>query len=239
MAKKLRILICDDDAQVRRSLAEYVKKLGVQLEVPVQIETFSDGEQLVECCEEAVDFAFLDIEMPMMDGLEAARELRRKDSGVCIVFTTNHEKYAIQGYEVGAWRYMLKPLQEERFFREMTEPFRAAVRSLGKSFCIKGSNGLYCIEPEQLVYVETLPNHQIMVHTRRESFTANSSIRAMEQQADPARFFRCHNSFLINLQYVARIGSDVILKDGSVVPISRYRRTELLKRFTAYLGGKL
>lgn len=239
MAEKIRVLVCDDELSVRRQIVSYVEKLCARLGAQAQIWTFSDGEQLVAHCDEAVDFAFLDIEMPVMDGLEAARELRRKDSGVCIVFMTNYEKYAIRGYEVGAWRYMLKPLQEEIFLREMEEPFRSALRSAGRCFCIKGSNGLYCVEPEQLIYAETLPNHQIAVHTRREVFTAGSSLRALEQQADPARFFRCHNAFLINFQYVARIGNELSLKDGSVVPISRYRRAELLKRFTAYLGGRL
>lgn len=239
MSDKLRVLICDDDRQVREQVGTLVRKLCETLSVQAEILLFSDGAQMLEHSDEAADFAFLDIEMPVMDGLEAARDLRRRDSGVCIVFMTNHEKYAIRGYEVGAWRYLLKPVREEVFFREMLGPFQTAAQSARQSICIKGTDGIYCIEPEQLIYVETLPNHQVAVHTRREVFTANTSIRAVEQQVDGERFFRCHNSFLVNFQYVARIGTELTLKDGSTVPISRYRRAELLQRFTAYLGGKL
>lgn len=239
MADKLRVLVCDDDPGVREQIVALVRELCAS--VPVQVETtaFSDGALLLENYEEAANFAFLDIEMPIMDGLEVARELRRRDSGICIVFMTNHEKYAIRGYEVGAWRYLLKPVQPERFLREMQAPFQEAAQAVQRSLCVKGTDGLYCIEPGQLLYAETLPNHQVALHLRREVLTANTSIRALEAQLDETAFFRCHNSYLINFQYVARIGGELVMKDGSCVPVSRHRRAELLQRFTAYLGGKL
>lgn len=239
MADKLRVLVCDDDARVREKVSALVRQLCAALPVQVEISAFSDGAQLLENYDEAANFAFLDIEMPIMDGLEVARELRRRDSGICIVFMTNHEKYAIRGYEVGAWRYLLKPVHSEVFLREMQPPFQEAAQAMQHSLCVKGTDGLYCIEPGQLVYAETLPNHQVAIHLRRGVLTANTSIRALEEQLDGTAFFRCHNSFLINFQYVARIGSELLMKDGSAVPISRSRRTELLQRFTAYLGGKL
>lgn len=239
MANRLRVLVCDDDAGIREQVARLVEELCAALPVPVQVAVFSDGAQLLEHYDETADFAFLDIEMPLMDGLEVARELRRRDSGICIVFMTNHEKYAIRGYEVGAWRYLLKPVRQEDFLRELRPPFQAAAEAIQKSLCVRGTDGIYCVEPGQLLYAETLPNHQVALHLRREVVTANTSIRALETQLDPASFFRCHNSFLVNFQYVARIGAELAIKDGSAVPISRHRRTELLQRFTAYLGGKL
>lgn len=239
MADRLRVLVCDDDARVRETVSALVRQLCAALPVQVEISAFSDGAQLLENYDEAANFAFLDIEMPIMDGLEVARELRRRDSGICIVFMTSHEKYAIRGYEVGAWRYLLKPVRSEDFLRELQPPFQEAAQAMQHSLCIKSTDGLYCIEPGQLVYAETLPNHQVAVHLRHGVVTANTSIRALEDQLDSASFFRCHNSFLVNFQYVARIGAELGMKDGSAVPISRSRRAELLQRFTAYLGGKL
>jgi DNA-binding LytR/AlgR family response regulator len=236
---KLRVLVCDDDAAVRKSVCALILELCARLETQAEIEVCSDGAQILEKYDGTVDFAFLDIEMPLIDGLEAARELRRRDREVCIVFMTNHEKYAIRGYEVGAWRYLLKPLERNKFFREMEVPFQQAVQKRQQKVCIKGPDGIYCIDPGQVVYMETLPNHQVAVHTRGEQLTANTSIRALEDQLSDASFFRCHTSFLINFQYVACIGSELTMKDGAVIPISRYRRNELLQRFTAYLGGKL
>ncbi len=239
MADRLRILVCDDDAGIRETVVGLVRELCGMIPVQAEIAVFSDGAQLLEHYDKAADFAFLDIEMPLMDGLEVARELRRRDSGICIVFMTNHEKYAIRGYEVGAWRYLLKPVRRDVFLQEMLAPFEAAAETMQHTLCVKGAEGIYCIEPGQLLYAETLPNHQVAVHLRQETLTANTSIRALESQLDGASFFRCHNSFLVNFQYVARIGMELTLKDGSSVPISRHRRAELLQRFTAYQGGKL
>lgn len=239
MENKLRVLVCDDDASVRETVIQLVRELCESIPVPVETEVYSDGAQLLEHYNKAASFAFLDIEMPLLDGLEVARELRRHDSGICIVFMTSHEKYAIQGYEVGAWRYLLKPVERSTFMQEMQAPFQAAAEAVQRTLCVRGPDGIYCIEPGQLLYAETLPDHQVAIHLRREVLTANTSIRALEAQLDSASFFRCHNSFLVNFQYVARIGAELGLKDGSAVPISRYRRAELLQRFTAYLGGKL
>ena len=105
-----RIAIVEDDAECREQLREYVEHYGQENREELEVLCFSDGAELVEGYRPVYDLLLLDIEMPNLDGMTAARRIRQVDSDVLIVFITNMAKYAISGYEVEAPGFMLKPV---------------------------------------------------------------------------------------------------------------------------------
>lgn len=121
--KTLKIALCDDDTSSISRTEAYIRKICQGNTVSIEFYRFKDGAALLDNYPKELDLLFLDIEMPFVNGVEMAREIRRRDTHVVVVFMSNFEKYAIQGYEVGAWRYLLKPVTWERFQKELQIPF--------------------------------------------------------------------------------------------------------------------
>ena len=109
----MRIAVCDDEEKFRNQARDMVDKLAGSLDVVV--DAYSDGNQLLAAFDKKpYDVLFLDIEMPVMDGITLAKKLRERSDSIYIVFLTGHVEYALEGYEVNALRYLTKPVQEEK-----------------------------------------------------------------------------------------------------------------------------
>ena len=237
--KKLRVGICDDDSQSLSAVKDLLLRLGQELNIAFEILEFADGADLVESYPQDLSLLFLDIEMPFLNGLETAREIRDRDAQVTLVFMSNYEKYAIHGYEFGAWRYLLKPVTWEKFERELRRPIEALSRKDTEFLYVKNSEGVFSLPYDDLYYAETNYKKNVDLHLSSRIMECYQSLTALETQLTGHSFFRCHSGFLVNLAYVSHIGKDSLtLRDGSKIPVSKHRRKELMAAFLDY-GGKL
>ena len=105
--EKVKFIICDDDAEIVKQLTDYIERLCREIGTLYTISSYTDGELFISHYKEKADIIFMDVEMPIMSGMEAAELLRQTDKGVTLVFTTSFEKYAIKGYSVNAYRYKI------------------------------------------------------------------------------------------------------------------------------------
>lgn len=108
--KMIRIAIVEDETVYKEQLIEYLKEFEQERSETLKIDTFSDGDEIVENYQAQFDIILMDIQMNFMDGMSAAEEIRKIDSEVVIIFITNLAQYAIKGYEVDALDYILKPI---------------------------------------------------------------------------------------------------------------------------------
>ncbi len=235
--EKISIIICDDDRAAAESLAGQLQALCPQYQVDPEIQLFTDGLQLTENWPKAVDLVFLDVEMPLMDGISAGREIRRWDEQVTILFTTSHASYAVNGYEVNAYRYLLKPITTDALQKALERKLPQLVAEKGSRIYIRLDEGVKCLNPGEILFVETAQNHRVSVHLKSETISAYKNLNEFEARLTDGRFFKCHASFLINLDHIVRFDKNAIeMSDGCVIPVSKHRKKALMDAMLSRAG---
>lgn len=165
------------------------------------------------------DILLLDIEMGNMNGVELAGKIRQNDENVQLIFITGFPDFIAEGYEVSALHYLMKPVLPEKLYAVLN---RAAsnLSKVEKRLRVVHDRQTDLIPLSRILYVEAQKQY-VLVHTEEETFRMKASLSETENALDEF-FFKCQRSFLVNLQYVARIKSGcVVMKNGEEVPISR------------------
>lgn len=205
----LSVAICDDEPAVCREIEEL---LAGQL-----VRAYERGE---------ADFqiVFLDIKMQAMNGISAAREIRNCDEKVLIVFITSSAEYVFRGYEVKAFRYILKTELHQAFrkiFEECMEELRAD--SL-RRFSFRLGADTVTLDLRDILYFES-NRRQITVHVKTEQYTFYGKLDDIEQELKGQDFVRCHQSFLVNAKQIKIVGGNALtLLSGETLPVSKSRR---------------
>lgn len=231
-----RIAICDDNHNMLDEMAQMCGDILSQKETAHEIRTFDSSEKLLDsiCAGESYDLLILDIQMDGMSGMELAHRLRSINNRVSIIFVTACDGYLLEGYEVQPIYFLLKPINKQRLeaaiMLDLTlnhSPKNIAVRIGGKNISLVLS---------EIVYIESY-NHQLAIHTTSAEQTVYSSLTAMERQLPANEFSRCHNSYLVRLEFVGEIcRNEVTLRNGIRLPIGRQYFKTFQQDFIAYMN---
>jgi DNA-binding LytR/AlgR family response regulator len=234
--RMIRIAVAEDDPRYTEQLCRYIEAYGKESGHTFSVTTYPDGDILVEEYRSQFDIVFLDVDMPIMDGLTAAEQIRRMDQKVILIFLTNMAQHAIRGYAVDAMDYVLKGVSYDGFSQRLGR----AVQRLDKrdrtylTVPIKG--GMMKVDAEDIYYVES-QGHQLVFHTRGGEIQSNGTMRSMEETLGPLNFYRCNNGYLVNLGHVDGVQNGCALVRGEQLLISRPRRAAFLEALTDYVGG--
>ncbi len=232
----MRIAVAEDDLSARKQTIKYFRRFQEDTGILMDITEFSDGKELVKDYHPCYDLIFLDIEMKEMDGLEAARIIRRLDERVMLVFLTNMSGYAIRGYEVKASDYIVKPLSYQLFEMKMKEFLRYLERNKTRSVMIRAGDEMYRVAVEDILYVE-VSNHRLIYHTLQNDIQLWGSLRSAEKILNGMGFARCNTCYLVNLRHVSGIIKNQVQVAGTVLQISRPKKKEFLQSVADYVGG--
>lgn len=239
----LYITLCDDEPVQLSLLENYVKEWGQGRRHEMDIRLCSSAEQFLFHWEEKqeIDILLLDISMPGMDGISLAHKLRKRGDHVQIVFVTGLADYALEGYDVDAVSYLLKPVKKEQLFNCLD---RARDRR-GKGdavLLLETPGGMAREKFKNICYLESAA-HDTEVHSIHggEPFRCKQGIRQLEehvlQSGQP--FFKIHRSYLVNLAFVNRITRrDVVMDTGEKLPVARNRWEALNQAYLEYYRGK-
>lgn len=232
---RYNIVVCDDNKAIRDKIVKALRSLEQELNENFEIEQFASAEELLFEYSESTDILILDIQMLQMTGMQAARELRKRDRNVQIIFLTALSEYAVEGYNVHAYSFLVKPVSES----VLKDKVRSVIdlMSVDKPVYIefKSKDGIDVVNIGTVLYIESF-SHDVVVHTAEGAKKYPKRMRDIEDRLYEHDFFRIHKSYVINLKKVTRIsGENVILEDGSVLPVSRNRRKEFLIRFTEFM----
>lgn len=237
----IKIAICDDDMAIVLQVKKFFQAIE-ENDYPagrLEILTFSSGLELLERYPEELDILFLDIQMPGMNGIQIAQEIRQNDEYVTLIFMTNYVRYAVQGYTVHAYNYLLKPLNLESFRQEILPLLKRFSIEAGKSLSLKNDSGYFTVQLKTVLYIETLSKN-VRIHTDSRNILAFCSMKSMEEQLRERRFFRIHTSFLVNMDYIEVIEANhVVLRNGEKLPVSKHRKKKFVNVYLSYVGNLL
>ncbi len=233
----MNIAICDDEKAVREQINELIEK-----EIPgVCPELYETGDSLLAAGKQ-FDIVFLDIQMDGTDGIETAKRLRElsalKDAeDTILIFITGIREYVFKAFDVAAFHYLLKPIEEDKFH----EVFGRAKKELEKrkskrreTIFIKTRNRSFTLEKDSILYVESRAK-KVEIHTAGENIEVYASMNELEGQLGGG-FYRCHRGYLVNMAYVAEYDSKSIsLNNGEYVYLAKERYGEFVKAYMRYL----
>ena len=220
MKQLYKIAICDDLAADRTYLSVLSQKWGKKNHYFIQISEFTSAENFLFHYAEKKDFdiLLLDIEMGAMDGVTMARKLRQDNQTVQIIFITGYADYISDGYEVDALHYLMKPIQEEKFFTVLDRAVTKLIKN-EKVLNIISQGEMIRLPICQINYAEVNSNY-ITIHSQ-QTITLKMTLSELEKKLD-SHFFRAGRSALVNLKKISRVTKkEIYLQDGSIIPLPR------------------
>ena len=232
----INVAICDDDVAATGKLETMLQEIAKRNFIQEETEVFWDGKRLVKAIETGAcfDIVFLDIEMGKEDGITVARRIRETDKSVLIVYVTSHESYMQESFEVRPFRFLVKPVGEERLeacFREAYEE----ISSNDSYFRYNYQRLSHKVLIRDILYFES-NRRKIYIVTEKDEFELYGKLNEIEEslKASKVAFLRVHQSFLVNYKHVDGIGYDfVVMDNGKRISISEDRRKQISEEYCA------
>lgn len=231
----IRIAIVDDEETQHETLKKLIEQFSQENDISFSIFCYLNGMSFLESNVE-VDIVLMDVDMPHMNGIETAVQLRKKDEKVALIFITNMVEYAIKGYEVNAIDYILKPVNYARFSALLKKTLKRII-SLEEAISIKTTDGFRKIYVQSILYIE-IDDHLLYYHLEDEDILSWSSLSAVEKQLPEKRFVRCNKSCLVNLSQISGIENNNILvgKNRIKIPLVQGKKKAFLQAYYEYNG---
>lgn len=233
-----KIAIVDDSPDDLNLILQYLKQYQEENHLALSVDTFHSGIDFIESYSNNYDAVFLDIEMPGTDGMSVARELRKLDHVIGIVFITNMVQFAVQGYEVNAIDFIVKPVSYYNFADKMDKVLTYIRERSENKLLLSGPDGFLNVDAGEIYYVSKDKNY-LLYHTLKGDFRMVGTMQALKEKLESMPFIECNSGYLINISYIDEIRKDTVIVHGSELPVSRRKKKELVQKVMDYLGGTL
>lgn len=231
----MQIAICDDEKNIRELIGDKVKTQFPEAE----IDFYSSGDELL-LSDKPMNILFLDIQMSGKNGMETARELRKKNKKTIIIFVTATEEYVFQAFDVGAFHYIVKPIEDKKF----TEVLYNAVDELKaldaytpaqeERYMMINNGGVHIkVTIDDIVYAEVF-NRKVVIHKLNETIEYYGKMSDLEAIAGDS-FFRPHRAYLINFKYVEKYDASTIYLEKGTAIMSKQNYPEFVKKYMKYI----
>nr|WP_300897792.1 LytTR family DNA-binding domain-containing protein [uncultured Acetatifactor sp.] len=229
----IRIAICDDEKYMSDQIQELACAFFGRRNRETAIRRFSCGRELLEY-DGQIDILFLDIQMKGMDGMETAKRLRAGKFRGFLIFITVLREMVFQSFEVQAYDYLVKPIEEARFEKTMERLLASMCSAGGSSLLVQKGYESRIIQKEDIVFCEII-DRKIYLNLASGEVDYYERIENLETKLD-SRFFRCHRSFLINLGHLRGYKNGTAYMDnGREIPVSRLRGKEFSSVILEYM----
>ena len=234
----INIGICEDELHYRVNIKDMLGDILSTYSINYKIYEFSSGEELLSNYPKDLDILIMDIQMKIINGMDTARKIREFDQNLEIIFMTSFSEFMQEGYEVKAYRYILKPISERKISRNILPCINEIMKKKNNYLTINVKNYVDRIKIDSIVYIETdRPN--ILIYTNDNKYTTKMSISKIDKILREHGFFRCHNSYIVNLKLVESMNINTLKIGEKYIPISKYRVKELKLALTNILGDIL
>lgn len=236
----MRIAVCDDDRAVRKELSRLIQK-----QVPeVDIAEYQSGEELINA-NGNFDIYFLDIEMGKVSGMDIAKHIRKQEENgrqrSIIIFVTGYREYMEAAFDVNAFHYLIKPIDEEKFsevFRRAWKEASVSSEQTKKHIMIKRSGTQQKLLLKDIYYIES-SNKKVIFHTTKGTLEAYGKMEKWENGLRNT-FYRCHRCYLVNMEKISAYSADNIqVTNGDNLLLARKKYSDFIKTYMRYVknGG--
>lgn len=236
----LRIAVCDDDKKDRERVSGLVQEYLNEKKLKAEVKVFDHPDSLIEECEKLRPHIYiLDIVMPMVTGIQAARELRWNQPDAQIIFATSESSYALESFDVNPINYILKPIGKEKLFSTLDLALSRVDISNEKSICIKVKGGMQTLRLDEILYIE-YRNHVVSYHMSDGELVATPTLRIgfaeyLEGSHPGKDFVRCHESIAVNIAAIDKLTkTDITLRGGERIPVAKSRYSEVMDSYMDY-----
>ena len=222
----LRCGICDDRredlAAIQACAAAFSRRYP---RFPLQVEAFASGYDLLEAVQRGggCDLYLLDVLLPGLNGIDLARRLRERGERAELIFLTVSREYAVEAFGVRASGYLLKPVKQAEFDREVLRCAQNLAPERHPALLLKTPEGLRRVALEELVLVESFDHSRVCTLASGEALRTTATLSSLYERlrAYPG-FFQPHRAYIVNLAYVRSLGAgQLTLAEGRRVPVSR------------------
>lgn len=242
----IKVGLCDDIIDFNKKMENHIERYGEENHIEVKINSYGSGSQLLLNFQKGkFDIIFLDVSMPVLDGFETAEQIRCMDENVSIVFCTSY--YTIsnagKGFKVAAEDFLAKPLLYKKVENILDKVYKRKLLRAEEKLFLKCQDGLITLQISDIIYIQTR-NKLLILHTISGDVESNQRMGELEKRLSKKLFFRCHNSYIVNFDYVEGFQNDNVFikcKNHQVkeIPVSKCKKEEFMRAFARYVGNQL
>lgn len=235
-----QICIVDDEDISLNQLKEILLKFFKEKSIQVEIFSFNNPVNFIDkFIPNKYDIIFLDISMPQINGIDVGKKIREKDISTTIIFTTSLIQYALSGYEVNAFDYLLKPINYSSLALTLQRWLKLQNNN-DNSITIKYKNSFIKLDIISILYIEVI-DHKLIIHTKNEDYSLRDSLDNYIDKLKDYNFSLCNRCYLVNLRYVTKIDDGIAYLGKIGLVISRAKKKAFIEQLNNYLslGGGL
>lgn len=227
MSDKITCIITDDEPYARKGLQGYIEKISF-LDLKGSCEDALQLNSLLE--RQPVDLLFLDIQMPLITGIEFLKTVRNPPK---VIFTTAYEQYAIQGFELEVMDYLLKPISYERFLKAATKAKdyfeMSTISEQGQTYLFLKANGKFeKIVFTDILFIEGMENY-VSIHLKDKKIVTHTTIKSLLEKLPARQFIQTHKSYIAGIQKIDTIDGNILHIQKHRVPVSKYLRKAVME----------
>ena len=233
----MKIAICDDEKIFLDKTHDLIEEWASENNLHIDVFKFTNGDDLLHAHgTECMDLIILDIIMPLFNGIETAKELRNIDREVPIIFLTSSKDYAVDSYDVKAYYYLLKPIDNSKFFN-ILNGYLASTEKHHEIFLAKTHSGYRKINLQDICYIEAQNKVVDIILNNGTTVEVYELFSKCEEIFSGKKyFFKCHRSYIVNLSYVSQFTkTEIFTGTGTSIPISRNRYTEFKEAYFEHM----
>lgn len=230
----IRIAIVEDELDSQKAIEENITKFFKLHSVTIQVSKFSDAESFLTSFNKQYDLILMDINLPGKHGMEATFDIRKVDRDVLVIFITSLAQYAIKGYEVNAFDFVVKPVSYYNLALKLERVLDCLKQNYSNELVIKNKTSMRKIKVSDIKYIE-VRNHSLIYHTTQGVYSSSGSLKKIQAYLKDLSFSLCNQCYLVNLKYVLEIKDYMVNVDGEYLQISHPKHKEFIHALNQYL----